>query len=222
MAGHPVAECAVESYLDAVAARLVGPRPMCAAILDELRDGLHESAANHRARGAAADAAVRSAVNEFGTPKVVAAAFAGELAASRARRTVAAFLITGPAVGLLWLPSFAPPRWWLNGPVALLAAVPVAPVVVAAVVIGVAVLAATGRPSRWLQPSPRTVLHGALLVVAATTLGDLVVIVIAVHEGAAATLSTIGVLAIAASTIRLGFSVLGAAGCLRSRRTLTA
>lgn len=217
MACRPVAEPALQDYLDAVAARLVGPRPVRAAILHELGDGLQEAAGAHRARGAAAAAAVRSAVLEFGPPEVLAAAFAGELAGSRARRTVAAFLLTGPLVGLLWMANLASPRWWPTGPEALRSAVPITPLIVAAVVTGVAVLAATGRLSRRLWVSERHLLRGALVVVAAATLVDLALLVQAIHSVAP---STVGVLAVTASLVRLGFSLLVGTRCMRSHASL--
>jgi hypothetical protein len=205
VAGDPVADGAVQDYLDAVAARLVGPRSMRTAILDELRDGLQDAVAAHRARGVATASAVRSAVHEFGAPTVVAAAFAGELATSRARRTVVAFLLTGPVVGLLWLAGLGSPRWWAAGPDALRSAVPVTPLVVAGVVAGVAVLAVTGRGGPWLRVPDRHVLHGALVVVTAASLADLALLVQAFRS---AEPSTIGRLAVAAGLARLGFSLL--------------
>ncbi|MER7433781.1 permease prefix domain 1-containing protein [Pseudonocardia alni] len=102
MAGGDVAERTVEDYLDAVASRLVGPRATRAAILDELRDGLQDAIETRVRCGAHRGVAVGAAVAEFGAPEVIARGFAGELAGSRARRTVAAYLGTGPLVGLLW------------------------------------------------------------------------------------------------------------------------
>lgn len=221
MAGHPVAERAVEAYLDAVAAGLVGPRSVRATIIDELRDGLTEGATTHRARGAGPDAAIRTALDEFGPPEVTAAAFAGELASSRARRTVAAYLFTGPVVGLSWLLGFAPPHWWRHGPEALWSAVPVVPMIALAAVVGIGVLVATGRPSRWIQVPHHHILHGALLVVAAAALGDVLMLAVAARAGAGVIFPTIVVVAATASVLRLGFGVVAAARCLQSRRILT-
>jgi len=100
MAGRDLAESAaeraVEGYLGAVAAGLIGPRRVRAAILDELRDGLHDAIATRVRRGEHPTVAMRSALAQFGAPEVMAHGFAGELAGSRARRTVAAYLSTGP------------------------------------------------------------------------------------------------------------------------------
>ena len=87
----------IESYLAQVARRLPAGRRRRAAILDELRDGLYEAVE----RGLAP----ADAVGGFGTPAAVAAAFAGELATVRARRTVWAYLGTRPLVGIRSSPA---------------------------------------------------------------------------------------------------------------------
>lgn len=82
MVGGDVAERAIDGYLAAVAPRLVGPRAARTAILDELRDGLHEAVAARIRSGDEMEAALRAALDEFGAPARTAAAFAGELAGS--------------------------------------------------------------------------------------------------------------------------------------------
>lgn len=219
MAGGDVAERTVEDYLDAVASRLVGPRATRAAILDELRDGLQDAIETRVRCGAHRGVAVGAAVAEFGAPEVIARGFAGELAGSRARRTVAAYLGTGPLVGLLWLLAVAPSSWWHNGPAALWAAVPPAPAIGLACVVGVLVLAATGRGSRWLPLPPGPIVHSALVVVAVAVLGDLFMLALVTRPDAGGASSTFGVLAIMASVIRLGLSIPAATRCLSVRRT---
>lgn len=115
----------------------------------------------------------------------------------------------------------APSGWWQHGPAALWAAVPPAPVIGLAGAGGVLVLVATGRPSRWLQLPPRHVVHGALVVVAAAVLGDLLMLVlIALPDATIGSSTTIAVLAVTASVIRLGSSIPVAARCLHTRSTV--
>jgi hypothetical protein len=144
MRSGEVVDPALEAYLATVAARLVGPRGVRATTLDELRDGLRCAAAAHRARGLHPPAAAGAALAEFGDPTCLAREFAGELAAVQARRTSLAFLLTGPLVGISWLPLLAPPRLWQQGSDALVASIPALPLVAVGSALGVGVLAATG------------------------------------------------------------------------------
>lgn len=123
---------------------LGGSRRVRGEILDEITDALLTAAERKRERGATPAAAVRTALAEIGPAQVIAAAFAGELAVARARRLLAALLLTGPAVGVWWLLLLAP-RPWPPPPGELVAAIPVLPVVAATVAVGVAFLGATGR-----------------------------------------------------------------------------
>lgn len=216
MAGGDVAERVVEDYLAAVATSLVGPRAVRAAILDELRDGLHAAIATRIGRGEHPAAATAAALNEFGAPEATARGFAGELASSQARRTVVAYLGSGPLIGLLWLLTVAPPGWWRRGPATLWAAIPPAPAIGLALVLGVLVLAATGTASRWLPIPPEPIVPAALVVVALAILGDLLMLALVARPDVAA--STTGVLAILASAIRIGLSIPAMVSCLRVRR----
>lgn len=216
----PPADPAVEAYLDAVNTWLTGPRPTRRAILDELRDVLYEAVAAHGRRGARPERAVPMALGEFGPPSTLAAGYAGELATARARRTTTAYLVTGPVVGLCWLSVLAPPVWWQRSPSVLLAAVPVAPVIAVAAVIGALVLAVTGRAGRWLQVSDQDPITGTMVVIAAAAAGDLLMLVVAARTaptGAPALVT----LAIVASTVRLGASAPAIAHCILSQRALT-
>jgi hypothetical protein len=149
----PSGRDAVEGYLAAVAGRLTGPPAARAAITDELRDGLLEALAAHRARGCTPQEATAAATAEFGDPGAVAAAFGPELAAVQARRVALGLLASGPLVGLSWLAAAAftalPPwRHQLPGPWLALPLVGLA-LLVAAPALGLTV-AATGRLGRRL------------------------------------------------------------------------
>jgi hypothetical protein len=204
------AEAAITDYLGEVSCRLAGPRRMCTAILDELHDGLTTAVLDRRDRGMAPPEAVAATLHEFGPPDVVAAAFAGEIAVARARRTVVSYLATGPLVGLPWLIVLTPPVL-TGGIAAVWAAVPAAPAVMAAAVAGVLVLVAAGRVGHHLALPGTHTTYGALALVIAAAAGDVLMLAhVASLPGVPTT--TLGGLAIAASTARLGCSVVLALG----------
>src|SRR4051812_36141401 len=152
MAGHVVttatAGSPIEAYLAELAELLHGPRRRREQILAELGDGLHQAAEAH-ARTATAEQAEKQAVADFGAPRVVAAAFATELATAYARRTIAAYIVTGPLVGIWWL-LLLRPHPWRTGLRALLVTIPVLPLIGIAAATAVIILATTGRLMRWL------------------------------------------------------------------------
>jgi hypothetical protein len=137
--GVPIAE-----YLDELGARLLGPRRRRAQILAELRDGLNHATDQHLNAGMSAQQAQAAAVTQFGSPEEVADAFSGELATSYARRTIALYVITGPLVGIWWLLLLQPDPW-RAGLIALLAAIPVPPLIIIAIATAAGTLASTGR-----------------------------------------------------------------------------
>jgi hypothetical protein len=220
MPGLPPGEPGIAAYLDAVAARLVGPRAPRRAILDELRDGLYEAAATHHRRGVPAADAITAALREFGPPAALAAGFAGELAIIRARRTTLAYLATGPLIGLSWLPVIVSTRWWQRDPITLLHAIPVLPLIALAAIAGILVLAATGPIGPRLREPERHGLTGALVVIAAASVGDVIMLATAVHIAQAAAQTVLAV-AFAASTARLTASATAMTHCVRSHRSLT-
>jgi hypothetical protein len=222
MCTRGIAEPAIEAYLDDVNARLIGPQRTRAAIVEELRDGLHTAAVAHHRRGATPDASVAAAVEEFGTASAVAEAFADELATAYARRVSLAFLLTGPIVGISWLLLLAPPDWWQHGPGALWSSIPALPLTVLGVVAGLLVLAGTSRLSRWIQPTPRHLLDMATLLGLACITGDLVVLAVLAHL-AVPTLTQPGLLAAAAaaaSLARLACSIATVRRCRHARSAL--
>jgi hypothetical protein len=211
MPGVPPGEPGIAAYLDAVAARLVGPRAARRAILDELRDGLC---------GIPAAEAVAAALHEFGPPAALASGFSGELAIIRARRTILAYLATGPLIGLCWLSVIVPNRWWQRDPITLVHAIPVLPLIAVAAVAAILVLALTGPTGRRLREPERPGLTGALIVIAAAALGDVIMLASAAHLGQTAA-QTVVVVAFTASSARLTASASAMAHCVRSHRALT-
>ncbi|MGD9527432.1 MAG: permease prefix domain 1-containing protein [Pseudonocardia sp.] len=213
-----VAEPAFEAYLAAVAARLIGPRHTRAAILDELRDGLHTAAAAHRAHGMTPAASVDTTLAEFGGPATVADAFADELATAQARRTGLAYLLTGPLVGTGWLLLLAP-HGLNDGPGAITASIPALPLIATACVAALLVLAGTGRLARWIRPKPQQLRDLTILLALACMAADLLMLTVLIHITTPEpdVFSPLAAIAATASLIRLACSVTAL-----GRRTLPA
>jgi hypothetical protein len=208
MADHRVtarAELGLAAYLDDLAARLPGAGRRRTRILDELRDGLELAAATGAAAGMTADQAVAAAIARFGHPRVVADAFAGELATARARHIMIGYLVTGPVVGSAWL-LLLRPQPWLAGPLALVTAIPVVPLIALAVLIAAGTLAGTGRLMRWIpEATPRRALAAAAATAALCIAGDLTMIALCLGWGALT--QPLAVVAAGLSAIRVAVSV---------------
>lgn len=212
------ARLVVEDYLAALAVRLIGPRSTRAAVLEELRGGLHDATSGYATGGASPEAAARSAVAEFGTPEEVATALAEELGTLQARRTVTTLLLTGPLVGLWWLLLLAPsPRWFT--PTQVWDAIPALPLVALGTLTGLAVLATTGRLIRWLPASgPHGALAGAEVVALACMAGDLAVLAMLAASPQPLSPALAGIAA-CASILRLACCAQVLRRCRRSRRS---
>jgi hypothetical protein len=201
------------AYLTEVAAGLHGPRRRRARILAELCDGLDQAVADHARDGLAPEDAADAAIDGFGTPAEVAAAFAGELAVAYARRTLAWFLVTGPLVGVWWLLLLRPQRW-RTGVVALLAAIPVLPLIGVAVATALGTFATTGRLMRWLpEATPRRALLATVAVAVLAFTADTALI--AGYAWSAVPAGLVGAVAVAASLIRITCSVVTVRHALR-------
>ncbi len=229
----------IDRYLDAVAARLTlaGPARARRAILAELHDGLLEAADAHQARGLPPVQVATAATAEFGAPATLAAAFAPELAAARARSTALALIRSGPLVGLLWatalaashlatLPAHPEPPWqWPHPPTGPWVVLPLlALAMLVGVPAGLLAVAATGRLGRWLPSRPHLAPTAAATIAIAaiaidlTLLGMLTAWTIIAPDRLAWTPAT---LAAAASLLRLTFGGRAARRCLAARATLT-
>jgi hypothetical protein len=222
MASHRVtattavqASAQLAAYLTDLAARLRGPRHHRQAILTELRDGLEHATGDHLAAGLPPDQAAAAAIAQFGTAQAVADAFGGELATAYARRTIAWYIATGPLVGIWWL-LLLHPSPWRTGLIALVAAIPVIPLIVLAIATAGGTLATTGRLMRWL---PETGPHGALA--ATTTIAALCIIgdltIISVFVASAMPTRPLAVVAIAASLTRIACSIAAVRHATRMR-----
>jgi hypothetical protein len=196
----------IEAYLDAVAARLRGPRSRRSAVMVELRDGLDQAVADHLARGMSAADAVAAAIARFGEPGAVADSFAGELATAYVRRVIGRYLITGPLVGIWWL-WLLHPHPWRAGLLALVVAVPAVPLIGLAIALGAGTLATTGRLMRWLpETGPGRALAATVGIASLCLLGDVTVIVTYALSGSP--IGSLAAIAIAASLTRIVASLL--------------
>lgn len=204
MAGH-LNSAPVDAYLQTLAGLLRGPRRRRRQILAELRDGLNDATGALVADGKPAEEAQKEALTAFGSPKEVAAAFAGELATAYARRTIAAYVLTGPLVGIWWL-LLLQPHPWRTGLVALLIAIPVIPLLVVAITTATTTLATTGRLMRWLpETGPRRAITATIGLASLVLLADATVI--AVYARSDIAMQPLAMVAITASAIRIGCGV---------------
>ena len=200
------ADAQLAEYLADLAIRLRGPRRRRDAILAELRDGLLHATEDHTAAGLTPAQAVAAAINQFGDPQAVADAFAGELATVYARRTIAWYIATGPLVGIWWL-LLLQPHPWRTGLVALLAAIPVLPLIALAIATAAGTFATTGRLMRWLpEASPHRALAATTAITTLCVIGD--VTVITMFAVSAAPVRPLAVIAVAASFTRIAFSII--------------
>lgn len=176
-AGHPGSISAVERYLTELAAQLLpGPRAARTRVLAEIRDGLTDTIDARLAGGMPPDAAATTAIHEFGDPATVAHSFAEELATASARRTIAAFILTGPLVGIWWLLLLhAAP--WRSGVLAALIAIPALPLIPVAIAAAAGTFATTGRLMRWLPEITATrALTAAAAIAALCVAADVTVL----------------------------------------------
>jgi hypothetical protein len=221
MASHRIttdtrADAALAAYLTDLAARLHGPRHRRAALLTDLRDGLDHATEDHIAAGLLPDQAAKAAIAQFGTPQAVAEAFRGELATAHARRTIAWYIATGPLVGIWWL-LLLHPSPWRTGLIALVAAIPVIPLIVLAIATAGGTFATTGRLMRWLpETGPHRALAATTAIAALCLIGDLTMITIFVVTRTPT--QSLALIAIAASLTRIACSITTMRHATRMRR----
>jgi hypothetical protein len=99
------------------------------------------------------------------------------------------------------------PSPWRTGLIALVAAIPVIPLIVIAITTAGATLATTGRLMRWLpETSPDHALAATTTIAALCTIGDLTMITIYLLSGMP--VRPIAAIAIAASLLRIAASII--------------
>lgn len=225
MAGHRLtntaggpAEARIDAYLGELGHLLRGPRRRRAQILAELRDGLGQAISDQTSHPRSDERAVALAVDHFGSPHAVADAFADELATAYARHTIAWYIATGPLVGIWWL-LLLQPHPWRTGLLALLAAIPVLPVIAIAIATAAGTFATTGRLIRWLpEASPQRALTATIAIATLTLIGDLTVID---RYLSSTPMRPLAILAISASLIRIAGSLVTLRHTTLMRHTIT-
>jgi HAAS len=214
----PAAASPTEAYLAEVAGLLHGPQRRRKEILAELRDGLRD-ATDSRRGDTTPEQAEQQAIAAFGPAPMVAAAFAGELATAYARRTITAYIATGPLVGIWWL-LLLQPHPWRASLIALLAAIPVLPLIAIAIAAAVSTLATTGRLMRWLpETSPAHAVTAVIGLAGLVLAADITVL--AVYTSSAIPMQPLAAAAVIASLIRIGCGLHTLRRATSIRRTLT-
>lgn len=210
------AQARVDAYLNELAQRLHGPHRRRTRILGEIRDGLGQAITDQAAQGRNEDQAVQSAIDHFGAPQAVAAAFAGELTTASARRMIAWYIVTGPLVGIWWL-LLLQPHPWRVGVLGLLAAIPILPLVAVATATAAGTFATTGRLIRWLpEASPDRATSAAIAIAALAATTDLAVTTLYLQSSAS--IPPLAILAIGCSVVRFLCSVVVIRHTIQIRR----
>lgn len=181
MASHEL----ITAHLDQLARRL--PEP----VVDELADGLITTYERHLARGRLPSEAAMAAIDEFGRPDNIVAAFVHH---SPGRRTARALIASGPLLAAVWAPSLVLNHAWTW---------PIPPAAAAAfgltftAVLGSLVVAATNRhhPRRDMLASFGAV---GVMVVDATAVTAVIL--------AAPAIASIMAIAVTASVIRIALT----------------
>jgi hypothetical protein len=92
----------VEAYAADLASALHGPARAKARMIEELRDGLADTAQAYTRDGTPYEDAVRQAVREFGTPDELAPGCQRELTIAQARHTARSVVLTAPFLLACW------------------------------------------------------------------------------------------------------------------------
>ena len=215
----PAARGPVERYLAQLAVGLHGPARARAAVVDEVRGSLDDAIDGFTSRGRSTPDAVTAALAELGSPESVAAAFAGELATVQARHTLWIYLVTGPLVGIWWLLLLVPRPWEPTLGV-VFAAIPVLPLIAAAVATAIVAIATTGSLIRWLpETAPRRAIAASMVVAVASMIGDVTVLTIlvvrALDDALGEPPALLWFVAVSGSVCRLAYSVWTLRRCRR-------
>ncbi|MDG4864282.1 permease prefix domain 1-containing protein, partial [Streptomyces sp. T-3] len=145
----------ITEHVAALEAALHGPARAKARLLDEIRDGLTDTAAAHTDDGLPHEEAAHQAVREFGTVEELVPSCQGELTVAQARHTARAVVLTAPFLIACWYLSWTVDhgQTWELPRTAQLLAVHLAGVATVAALLAAATLAATGTLARRL-PTP--------------------------------------------------------------------
>ncbi|WP_242911149.1 permease prefix domain 1-containing protein [Actinomadura terrae] len=142
----------IEDYTATLTATLRGPSRLKSRMIEEIRDGLTDTAAAYTGEGVPYPDAVHSAIQEFGTADELAPNCQRELTLAQARHTGRVAALTVPFLATCWFLT------WTSGPDGgwplRLLAVHLGCVATAAALLATVALTATGPLARRL-PTPR-------------------------------------------------------------------
>lgn len=146
----------LDEYVAALTAALRGPAPAKSRMIEEMRDGLADTAAAYAGAGMPSDRAAHQALREFGTVDELLPSCQRELTIAQARHTARAVALTAPLLMVCWYlaRTVGDDQGWQLPIVARLLAVLLACVAIVAALLAAATLAATSTLGRWL-PTPR-------------------------------------------------------------------
>jgi hypothetical protein len=190
-----------------------GPRRR---ILAEVADGLQCAVDDHLAAGATAADAGRAAVAEFGDPAELGQMFAREQARSLSHRVGLGLVVTGPAVGLTWMGSYAAAsgRGLADEIGTRLAATAwLAPLLVLSVGAAIVATAGAGRLGRAFRVQPSTAIAAAGMATMACLAADIMLLT----AGLAGGTHPVVWLGVLASAVRIGAVSESGRRCLRLR-----
>jgi hypothetical protein len=190
-----VAGCApstVAEFLAQVADRMPGPARTRVAILTELRADLRDAVDAHRRAGLASAAAEQAAVDEFGDPLQLAAAFGAELATAKARRLALLLLASAPLIVLAWAAAAIgshlgarhtlPPWQWEASPAWRLTLLVAAATLAIGLVAATAAVVVSGRLTRWLPECTSLATTSALTAGIAAAAVDLILLLLLARQ----------------------------------------
>ncbi|MGA4849410.1 permease prefix domain 1-containing protein [Streptomyces sp. G5(2025)] len=178
----------VQEYAAGLTAALHGPAKAKSRLVEEVRDGLADTAAAYADAGLTEEDAARQAVREFGTVEELAPSCQRELTVAQARHTARAVTLTAPFLLACWYLARTAghaPAWQLPAAAQLLA-VHLAFVATIAALLAAATLTATGSLARRL-PTPERL---PLLVAWAGTTASAAMAAATLALATAATLTT--------------------------------
>ncbi|HET6866751.1 MAG TPA: permease prefix domain 1-containing protein [Solirubrobacteraceae bacterium] len=170
----------IEAFLHAVDARLPGPTRSRADILAELKDGLIEAADANQRSGLPGEQAVRLAVQEFGSPQVLADSLCPELASALGRRNARVLLAGAPLVASLWIVAARSRGARTVGGLFDSPADHVAAAIIIAALFACAIwtFMTTGHATRWLDAPARAALLSAAATAAITIVADVAAVTV--------------------------------------------
>lgn len=200
------AERIIGAWLGELDACLPAGRRARRDIRREISDGLRCAVDERMERGQSAERAARAAVTEFGDPRAVASAFAGQLGTTSAHQLGVGLVLSGPFIGLTWVAAYATAGpGWLSRIGSVLSAMPqYLPILAVTVPASILAIAGSGWAARHVAIPASMATAAALIASIGCVVGDLSLLSATIlGHGSIAGPPIMAPIAIAASTVRL-------------------